>query len=606
MRTTWLVLLVTLAGCGGASTPECTFHSDCAAGRYCDDGVCTADCAEDAACVEMLGEGAACTSFGMCVAPPDAGPAPDAGPPRPDTGPPDRDAGVDAATDAGAPDEVCTPSIDDAVAADEDRDGFVDEGCPWHFGRPHAVPAVQYHPSQTVPVAISADGLRLYLTAGPTEVWLSPAPTCAPPTFTPVDGRCMPSCGAAGGNACDATSCAGYVNLDAWDCPACCNTGGADPNVMHDRRLVVATRPDVDAPFSPPVPVDGLEVSNAITGATLSRDELEIIFDEDNRSGGGPGISRATRASRTDPFGAPARLTELDAAGERSYGPRLTGDGLELFFTRIDGAGVRTMWHARRPSIGASFTAPARLVLSGPPTMQDAITAPTPDGRSIFFVRHNGIEWRLYRADRAARTALDFSEPVELAELAGGFTTVAVLALEQRELWLFSNRAWAAGTFGVFRVQVCRDGPCSEPLVPCATGTRSPDGFHCYFQIPGAMPRDDAAIACATAGAHLVTLHSAAEAALADATLAGEFWTGASDEALEGGWRWDWPERAGAEEPWLHRPWGQQGGFAVEPIGGRDHGCATWADFTITDGLNDRPCANSAPIGCEDDLWPTW
>ena len=49
---------------------------------------------------------------------------------------------VSCPADAATP-EVCTPSAIGSTPADEDGDGAVDEGCPWHFGTPHWMPPIR-------------------------------------------------------------------------------------------------------------------------------------------------------------------------------------------------------------------------------------------------------------------------------------------------------------------------------------------------------------------------------------------------------------------------------------------------------------------------------
>jgi hypothetical protein len=49
------------------------------------------------------------------------------------------------------------------------------------------------------------------------------SPTCSPPDSEPVGGRCVPSCGAAGGNSCDPVACSGRPTLEAYDCEVCCS-----------------------------------------------------------------------------------------------------------------------------------------------------------------------------------------------------------------------------------------------------------------------------------------------------------------------------------------------------------------------------------------------
>jgi hypothetical protein len=123
----WVAILVLFSfGCG-SSHDACRFNSDCAAGRYCDDGVCRADCTTDAECVQMLGGPASCSSFGECVAldagmldagMPDAGR--DAMPPI-DAGPScenERLDGDETDVDCGGSCEPCAPGA--RCVADDD------------------------------------------------------------------------------------------------------------------------------------------------------------------------------------------------------------------------------------------------------------------------------------------------------------------------------------------------------------------------------------------------------------------------------------------------------------------------------------------------------
>ncbi len=51
-----------------------------------------------------------------------------------------------------------------------------------------------------------------------------PLPTCSPPDTMLVGDRCVPSCGAAGGDSCDPTVCAALPHLASYDCAVCCDT----------------------------------------------------------------------------------------------------------------------------------------------------------------------------------------------------------------------------------------------------------------------------------------------------------------------------------------------------------------------------------------------
>ena len=82
---------------------------------------------------------------------------------------------------------------------------------------------------------------------------------------------------------------------------------------------------DVTKPFGPPVEI-ALGTGD-IRGASLSPDELTITFARDGR------IQRATRASRTSPFGTASDVPDVN--GSLSWGtPRPTPDGTTMYLTR--------------------------------------------------------------------------------------------------------------------------------------------------------------------------------------------------------------------------------------------------------------------------------
>ena len=56
-----------------------------------------------------------------------------------------------------------------------------------------------------------------------------PTGGCDPPHSIDVGGRCVPSCGATGGNTCStfgAGGCSGYAALESYDCEVCCLNDG--------------------------------------------------------------------------------------------------------------------------------------------------------------------------------------------------------------------------------------------------------------------------------------------------------------------------------------------------------------------------------------------
>ena len=76
-------------------------------------------------------------------------------------------------------------------------------------------------------LALAGEGSR----ALRSEIPLTPDPpigggpvTCDPSSTMEVDGRCVPSCGAAGGDSCDPTVCASRPRLESYDCAVCCDS----------------------------------------------------------------------------------------------------------------------------------------------------------------------------------------------------------------------------------------------------------------------------------------------------------------------------------------------------------------------------------------------
>jgi hypothetical protein len=309
-------------------------------------------------------------------------------------------------------------------------------------------------------------------------------------------------------------------------------------------------------------------------------------------------------------------IAELSLPGETvDYAPKLTADGLEIFFTRFAGGG-RSMWHARRTSRDAAFGAPSALIMEGP-TTQDSIPMPSADGLTVFFARYRGESWTVHAARRESRSTLTFGAPVAIEALtAAPYSVVAIVSEETREVFLLSDRPRTPSAIGIWRAEICRDGACPARALDCpAPGVRSPDGLHCYVAADGgSRTRAAADSACAILGAHAPTLHSEAERALVWSGFSrlGAFWLAGSDAVTEGRWSWS------TGEPWTFGPWGNVQPddcrcFGGELEGGED--CAelndgngaTWGyAHTPAGTMNDLACGVTRPVVCETDLWPTW
>jgi hypothetical protein len=332
----WFVASFLVAACDGES---CMFNSQCAAGSYCEEGVCVAGCAIDADCAADE----TCTVFGMCV----ARPIPDAGCDGRDDDGDGYCVGSGGGADCddseptvhpGAP-EVCTPSVDGSVLRDEDCSGLADDGCPYYFGEPHPVvelttsggnhwyPRVSDDGLSMLLGASSADGtgdrIHVATRADPTSRWSAPEPD---PAFS------------------------------LWTTPFVVVSVRGDGLEAYAQRagteIVRGTRASTADPFSAPE-----LVFSSARHPFLSADGLELYVEDLSVT---PAvISRATRTSTTEPFTALMSLGFLGATS-RDYAPYLTPDGTALIFARFY-AGVRRLFIATRASLADAFDMPLEL-----------------------------------------------------------------------------------------------------------------------------------------------------------------------------------------------------------------------------------------------------
>ena len=557
-----------LPACSDSSSPACVRNSECASGNYCSADSCTSDCttatvADDCATGEM------CSSFGMCVAPPDGG-QPDLG--QDDLGVLPVDAGVDAPpdmrpacvivggvdvdgdgycvdspTDADCADEndavhpgaaeICTPSTTGSVSMDENCDAAIDETCDWHFGPAHPVPAIY----------------RGYI----------------PTTRTNPNGSIV----------------AGDGHLYVEYSPA---TLGGFNVVRFDR----AGR---GAEFGAPVPV-AFDPGFAPIEFALLRDELSGV------GGGGPtpadrDLYELRRTTLTAPFSA-TRIDALSTPAREAH-TTLSPDGLELLFLRDS-----VLYRSERASVSVGFTAAA--IVEGLPSPM-SYPQLTDDGAVLVYAyAPTGRSATLWRATRNTTDRTRFDAPVELAELnPGGVHELnhPHVSLATREIF-FSTASLATGGMArmLFRAELCLDGPCGRREIDCPSpGLRSADGLHCFRAGSASAGWAVARTGCTMLGAgwHLATFQSNEERAAlwTDYGRLGNFWVGGSDVTTEGTWAWS------NSEPWVYAGWGPT---QPDDAGGAEDCAALWTTTVPPGGLNDFMCSNTVEYVCESEMWPTW
>jgi Tol biopolymer transport system component len=107
-----------------------------------------------------------------------------------------------------------------------------------------------------------------------------------------------------------------------------------------------ATRTARSNDFGTPLPVTELNSSGNDAGIFLTPDGLVALFASDRTGGlGGVDIYRATRASTSSAFSTPQRLTAVNSSAD-DFDPQLTADGQELFFASTRSTGTYRLWRS--------------------------------------------------------------------------------------------------------------------------------------------------------------------------------------------------------------------------------------------------------------------
>jgi Tol biopolymer transport system component len=144
--------------------------------------------------------------------------------------------------------------------------------------------------------------------------------------------------------------------------------------------------------------------------ARLSGDELDVVFEASDTSGE-PQVWHASRAARTDPFGAATLVVPADGGG---FDPALSRDGLTLVFgsNRSRKPGGRDIFIATRPTRTDDFGAPVPVkAING--SSDEAGPYLEPGNAKIWFFVIAGTE-AIWVAPESGDT---FGQPAPVSEL---------------------------------------------------------------------------------------------------------------------------------------------------------------------------------------------
>jgi WD40 repeat protein len=189
------------------------------------------------------------------------------------------------------------------------------------------------------------------------------------------------------------------------------------------------------------------------SGATLTEDLLEIYFTSQRAGGPGQGdVWRATRASRTEPFGA-ATLLEPANSADRETSPAIEPDGLTLWLGSDRGqpGGDLDIWRMRRSSREADDWGPLENIVELNSDADDLPRPPTLGGLVMPIASRRGGQATLqtYLASRPAEDAA-FDNVRPLTELWQDGISMLDAFLSSDGLLLFYAREEAAGEGDIF------------------------------------------------------------------------------------------------------------------------------------------------------------
>lgn len=183
---------------------------------------------------------------------------------------------------------------------------------------------------------ISADGLSLYFARGINwngDIYVAKRATTADPFGTPQLITELSTSYAEMGPSISADDLSIYF------------AGNMLGNISD---LFMATRPDVNSPFSTPVALSSLNTAHNEAAPAISPDGLTIYFRRMYVGGMQQDIWSATRPDTNSPFGMPYLVAELNYPGFSSYGPDVSFDGQTIYFASDrPGSLPGNIWMAR-------------------------------------------------------------------------------------------------------------------------------------------------------------------------------------------------------------------------------------------------------------------
>ncbi len=154
-------------------------------------------------------------------------------------------------------------------------------------------------------------------------------------------------------------------------------------------ELYEAARPTTDSPWGPLVNMGPTVNSPSWDhAANISADGLSLFFPSDRPGGsGGMDIWVTTRPTTDSPWGTPVNLGPTVNSSTWDMGPKMTPDGLSLYFhsVRSGGYGGEDIWITTRATKDAAWGPPRNLGPTVNSSGNDGEATIAPNGLALFF-----------------------------------------------------------------------------------------------------------------------------------------------------------------------------------------------------------------------------
>lgn len=216
---------------------------------------------------------------------------------------------------------------------------------------------------------------------------------------------------------------------------------------------------DLEAAFGAPQPFTELNTGLSEWSASLTDDELEVVFLSD-RVGTmwSPEIWTATRKSRSAPWENIHMISKLASLAGQESGLAISGDGLDLYFSLLV-TPTRKLYRAHRASRAHAFSPPEEIAqqndlyefeiaLAPSNNLYASARSPTADNRDVFLYPFDGKGW---------------SSPVVLDGVAS-ITDETGMAISKDERTLFFARQVAKGVAETSETWIAQRASTSEPF----------------------------------------------------------------------------------------------------------------------------------------------